>query len=67
MAERHYPSFSDSKRCACGLVTGHADKVEISLEHMQRLSRVFNEGCNLHTRNDQQINEWLKYQISLRA
>lgn len=23
MAERHYPSFSDPKRCSCGLAMGH--------------------------------------------
>lgn len=28
MAERHYPSFSDANKCACGKAVGHDTKNE---------------------------------------
>lgn len=36
----------------------------MKLENLQRLSRVFNAGCDLRTTQDREINEWLKAAIT---
>jgi len=37
----------------------------VSYDDICKLSRSFNENCNLQTAQDQRINEWLKEQIAL--
>jgi hypothetical protein len=38
--------------------------VWLSHDDLCRLSRAFNDGCNLRLEQDQRINEWLKARIS---